>query len=276
MSEAAQIPVRCELSIVSAPPVLPIDLNTGAPVKFWRAQDVAFQIGTFDAIGVCVDFSNLVSLQLIVQKTPTSVFRLIDKQLGVDDIVPVISRGEWVNGTAQQATFDLLASETDVGLDGQDSAQFWLIIRGVTDSGQTLNYGGGYIRIYNPGNQTPPTVAGIVSLHQTTNSTGNAVVTPTALIHTEEIIITGIASTRAFLVDPLSLPAGAQVWLKFIFESPPVPSIVIQVWSGSLAGAKLIEYSTDAFQPNALVMLNASGLGGFSNAVLVSPAYPET
>lgn len=270
-----QIPIRCELDFVSAPPVVPIDANTGAQVKFWRSQDVAYQVGVFDVNGVCVSMANLLSLQLLIQSTPTSPFPLINKVVTSDDIIPFITRAGWTSGSDQQATFILSSAETDVGLNGKDSEQFWLIIRGVTLTGNIINYGGGYIRIYNPGNTLALIMPGIVTYHRTTNSTGTSTVTPTSLIHTEEITISGAATVRNFLVDPAQWPAGSQVWLKFTFPTPLVAGIVLNVYSGSLSGELLLTYTTDAFQANALVLLNEDGLGGFSGAMLVSPSFPS-
>lgn len=269
-----QIPIRAELDIISAPPVVPIDNNTGAQVKLWRAQDVSMQVGIFQPNNQSIDLSNLVSLSLIIQETPTSVSQVLNKVVVAADIFPTISRASWLDGTGQQASFILTAAETDVGLDGNDSKQFWMIIRGVTDTGQTLNYGGGYIRIYNPGNLTSTIMAGIVSLHSQTNTTGNSIVTPTSLIHTEVISVGGTApSTRNILVSPDGLIAGAQVWLNLAFLDKTVTPITIKIYTASLGGELLLTYVTDGFQPNALLFLSADGNGGFDQAMLVSPSF---
>lgn len=268
-----QIPIRLVLDIISNPPVTPVDANTGQAVQFWRAQDVDVQGAVFDN-GESTDLSNLVSIQLIIQKEATSPVPLLVKTVGVMQIIPYITVAGWNAGTAQQFTFSLTAAETDFNLDGQDSSSFWLIIRGLTASGRILNYGGGTIRVFNPGNTLPIPMPGVVSSHSQTNSSGNSTVTPESLLHKEYITVNGVAGTRNILVQSSGLVPGSVIETVFEFEDPSVADIIINVYWGSLTGPLLSTFQTDGFQPNANFRCEVDSDYQLIPLLLTIPAFP--
>ena len=255
----SQIPIRCRLSIVSNPPVSPIDDNTGEAPRFWRAQDVSVQVGIFDASNVAVDLENISVMQLTLREAPTSPYALFSKSLGVNDIIPVISYAAWARGTEQQVSFNLSSAETDLALNGEDSAQFWLDIRGTTSTGSQLIYGAGYITVYNPGAAVTPSPASqVTSYHATANTAGNSTVSPTNQIHTEVITINGIARTSSFLVQTSNMVAGNRATLLFIY--PTVANIVLSIYNQSTSGTLLATFTTDGVQTNGSVELYFDGV----------------
>src|SRR4051812_42969130 len=98
-----QIPVRLQASIISDPPVVPTDANTGKQISFWRAQGINISVGIFDANGVAVDLSNLQYLQLIIQESQDALVASVVKQVDAGSIIPVITKAGWDAGIAQQA-----------------------------------------------------------------------------------------------------------------------------------------------------------------------------
>lgn len=155
MATVAQIPIQCQLSIISDPPVAPIDVNTEKAPKFWRGQDIAIAVGIFDADNVAIDLSNLTSLQLTFRTSPTAPYYLATKVVEAADIIPTIPYAGWLAGVDWQAMFFLSAGETDFSLDGGESAQVWMDIRGFTED-STLVYGAGYVTVFNPGGVAVP------------------------------------------------------------------------------------------------------------------------
>jgi hypothetical protein len=270
MATYEQIPIRMSLSVVSSPPYTPIDDNTGQPVKFWRNQTVSVQVGVFDAFGNSVDLSNLVSMQLLIQSAPTSPVAFVAQTQ--DTIIPTITAAGWQNGTQQQVTFNLSAGDTDLGLDGQSSAQFWLIVRGTTANGSTLNYGGGYITVYNPGAQLPTPNPGLVSYNAQTTTAGNFTVTPTSLLHKEYVTVNGSARSVVCIVGTNGLTSGSVVEIEFTFATPLVASINIEIRNASSSGTLIGLVQTDGFQPNANYRCVYDG-GALKPLALQYPAF---
>ncbi len=249
MSKYSQIPIRCRLSIVSNPPAYPIDDNTGMAPKFWRGQDVAIDVGIFDADNVVVDLSNVATLQLTFRESPTSPTYLVTTTVSAGSIIPTISYSGWSTGTAEQATFYLTPAETDLSLSGQDSAQIWMDIRGYLSNGNYLVYGAGYITVYNPGQSVVPIPSSqVVSYHTSTNTTGDTTVSPTRQIHTEKITVAGLARTSNFILAIDSPFAGYRVNILFLL--PGTPGITLNIYNQSLLGTLLATFTTDANESN--------------------------
>jgi hypothetical protein len=188
-----QVPVRLQLLLTSNPPVAPTDANTSLQPRFWRGQAVGFQAGFFDANGNPIDLSNLAYLQFILQKSQDSIVALVTKQVDAADITDTITLGAWRAGTAQNATGAFTAAETDQGLEGNESADFWLIIKGVTDTGAPIVYGAGPVTIFNAGSALPTPARGVTSRHAQTAEDGDVTVTPTSQFHTEILTVEGDA-----------------------------------------------------------------------------------
>jgi hypothetical protein len=270
-STLEQIPVRLSFSPVSDPPNAPIDANTGLAAAWWRGGAVALQCGIFGADGSCVDLSNATAVQLVIQNSPTDPEVLLNTALLTDSILPVISAAEWASGEAQQFTFALLNGETDFDLGGEESAQFWLSLRVYTGPSTFLIYGAGYVTIFNPGAALPIATPAFVSLHAQTNSTGNSTISPTTIVHTEQVTITGVAGTRNLLVSTTGLPAGARVDIAVVFNTA-ANNIVINARTSTIGGTLLFTFTRSASETNLLLRLVADGAGGFATTGMV--VYP--
>lgn len=258
----AQANVRVQLSILSNPPVAPVDINTGLPPKFWRGGDVEVDVGIFDGSENGLDLSNLAALQIALSPSPTSPYPWLIKTVnsGGGGIVSPIDFGDWQNGVAQNARFILNAAATDLGLLAGASRQFWMTITGFTNAGAIIVYGGGYVTLYNPGMTNPPATAGVVSFNAQTLPTGNGTVNPQATTHTEEINFDGAAGTYNVLLAVAGYPKGSRVDVLCLFPNL-TPGIAIKFFTGSIVGSPIATWTTDAFQPNGLFkfVLNASG-----------------
>lgn len=269
----AQADVRAQLSILSQPPVAPIDINTNLPPQFWRAGGIQIDIGIFDGSENGLDLSNLTQLQLTLAPSPTSLWPWLTKTVSSSSIVSPIDFGDWQSGLSQNATFVLTPADTDLGLLAQASRQFWMTIVGTTDDGIPIVYGAGWVTIYNPGPIYPPPSGGVVNWGSFASSVaGNIVIQPTALIYTAEGTVTGSAGTRNFILQSAGYPRGAKVDILFLLDGAAA-GIVLNLYSNSVGGSPILSFTTDGVQPNALfkVVLNASQ--GYDALELVVPAF---
>jgi len=271
MPTYSQIPIRCRLSIVSNPPAYPIDDNTGMAPKFWRGQDIAIDVGIFDADNVPVDLSNVATLQLTFRESPTSPSFLVTTTVTAGAIIPTISYSGWSAGTASNAIFYLSPAETDFSLAGQDSAQIWMDIRGYMDNGNYVVYGAGYVTVYNPGGSVAPIpTSQVVSYHATTNTAGDTTITPPRQIHTEVVTIGGLARTSNFILDIDSPFTGARISL--LFALPATPGITLNIHNGTLTGTLLATFTTDANESNISIEFVFNGTSwAVLNAII--PAF---
>lgn len=173
MPSLAKIPIRLQLSAVSNPPSLPVDVNTGLPPQIWRSADVAFQIGIFDAAGVAVNLGNVDFLEVDIFpmsilniKDPTNfnynqwsvspypnlspaplLFSTVEKA----DITATVSKQVWQNGTGQQAIAAFTWNQTaQLELNGASFADFWLVVSGLIGTNK-FPYGGTRLRVYESG-----------------------------------------------------------------------------------------------------------------------------
>jgi hypothetical protein len=170
------IAIRLALTTRSIPPRSPIDSNTGFAPKFWRGEDIEFQVGVFDAQGDPIDLSNLAFLEIDffpISKAPTQYetnltynpfstipypstppVPLLTKTLEAEEIQAEMSREQWMNGTAAQAVFTFSPEETaSLQLQGANSRKFWMAIHGLTQSGRKLTYIGGDVEVFESGVQ---------------------------------------------------------------------------------------------------------------------------
>jgi hypothetical protein len=170
------IEVQLELTTRSIPPVPPTDILTGGTPKFWRGSEVSFAIGIFDPNGVSVDLSNLAYLELAIYPIPTppewvntdqsySPFSnlpfpstppapLLSVTVPAGSITPVISRADWLDGAAQNASLVLpWTASQSLNLQGQDSLPFMLVVQGITASGNRIIYGSGVVTVFESGSQ---------------------------------------------------------------------------------------------------------------------------
>jgi hypothetical protein len=245
-----QIPLRLQLSIVSSPPVQPIDANTGTTPKIWRANTIAIALGLFDASNVGIDLTNLSYLQVSLWDSQSAPLPLVTKQINAGSITSPITIGAWNAGTAQNALAVFSSAETDQGLDGATEADFWLTVTGYTSGNAPLIYGAGTFTIVNAGAQLPVQAQGITALHKQTTTAGNATVTPTAPIHTEVVTVTGIARTSSILLAISAAQAGAKINLTLIL--PATAGIVLNIRS-NLVGNPIISTVTTGTVLQALL-----------------------
>ncbi len=240
----SQIPIRCRLSIVSNPPAYPIDDNTGEAPAFWRAQDIAIQVGIFDADNDAVDLSNIDTIQLTFRPSQSSPYYYVSTVITASSIIPSITYSGWSSGNQQQATFYLTPAETDFPTDGGDSAQVWMEIRAYTATGTSVVYGAGYVTVKNSGVAVPPlTSIQVVSYHATTNTTGDSTITPTKQIHTEKLTIAGTARTSKIIVANYNSMAGARVNVSA--SVPATPGITLEFYSVDDTGSPIATFNSD-------------------------------
>ena len=252
-----QVPIRLEADLVSAPPVNPIDANTGNAPEAWRRQDIAVQVGIFDASQVPVDLSNLTYLQLVLQEASDSLVPSVVKTLAQVNLVPIITRGGWDDGTEQQAIFALTAADMDLGLDGQPSKTYWIIIQGLTQGGQQIVYAAGSFEIFNAGSFLPQPPFGYVSENDQTNAGGNSTIAPSTQLHTEVITFSGVAGTRNLVVGSAGLTKGARVIVLALL--PATTGIMVQLWNQTIGGSALFSIVTDGYLRQACFELYYDG-----------------
>lgn len=270
----AQLPIRLEADLISQPPVVPVDANTGLPIQFWARQGISVQVGIFDAALVGVDLSNLQYLQLVLQESQGALVPTVTKTVLAGALITYITREDWLAGRNQNASFVFSDAETDVSLDGANEATYWLALQGKTTGNATITYAAGPVRIFNPGPAVPAPSTGLVSFHQQNSGGGNLVVAPTAQIHTEEIVVSGAAETRDVIVQATGLEAGAQVGL--LLQLPATDGLAFRIFDQSLAGTLLTTVTCDAsgFTPAAKVNLVFNG-ANFLRDTLVIPAFGQ-
>ena len=237
-----QVPIRLQVSLASAPPVPPVDANTGNAPQFWRAQNVGLQVGIFDAFGNSVDLSNLAYLQLTLQAAPASLTPLFSLQVAAASITDVITSQGWEAGTEFQALFPLTAAQTDVGLSGQQSAQFWMILSGQTVTGNFIIYSAGWVTVFNASSSLPFTVPGLTSRHDQENDSGDFTITPTSQLHKEIVTIGGSARTSNCIMGINGVQDGAE--LTVVLLLPSTNGININFRSGVIGNPVISLIST--------------------------------
>lgn len=268
-----QSPVRVELSPLINPPRGLADYSTGEEPQFWRGTPAALQLGIFNQNNIAVDLANLVALQLTIATGPTALVPLVTKTLLQAELTDTITRAQWLDGTGQQAQFDLTAAEMDLGLNAQPSAEFWMTFTGITASNQTIVYGAGYVRVATPSNYLPSPMPGIVSLNRQENSGGTSVLVPLSLIHTEEITFTGAAGARYVTVQSAGLTNGQPITLIAKFDSEAENGIVVNVRVNTTTGPLLFSFTRNGDEESALFEMVADGAGGFTKCEQTIPAY---
>lgn len=272
MTITAQTPIRLQMSVVSNPPVSPIDANTGNLPKWWRAANVSLQCAIFAPDGTAVDLTAATAVQLIIQPTPSSSYALLNKTVLAAAIIKTITVAGWQAGTAQQFTFSLTNAETDFDLGGAESAQFWLSIRVYTSPTAFATYGAGYVEVFNPGLILPIVTPGLVSYHTTANSSGNSTITPTSLVHTEQLTLTGGATVRNIILDPTGLTKGTSVDVATVMAGL-TNGATINFYAASTGGPLLLTFSKLNSENNALFRFTYDGAGSF--IVVEQVVYPQ-
>ena len=170
------IEIQLELTTRSVPPIPPTDILTGSTPRLWRGSETAFYLGIFDPQGVSVDLSNLAYLEVDILPIPTppewantnqtyqpwSVLPfpsnppapLLSVTIPASGITARISRGQWLDGQAQNAiaTFNWAQTQS-LDLQGAESAPFMLVVHGITAGGRRITYGAGVVTVFESGAQ---------------------------------------------------------------------------------------------------------------------------
>jgi hypothetical protein len=241
MSTYQQTPIRIALSTVSAPPASFTDQNTSASPQFFRSQGVSIQVGVFDSNGNPVDLSNLESLQFVLLPSSNSPYPLVVKTLLSGAFQEIVTAQDWENGVDQNATFVLTAADTDQGLDGELSQEFWGAVQGVTDDGTPITYGAGTVVIANSG--LPVNVPKAMGENEQANSAGNFTVSPESQDHTEIVTVTGSARTAAAILSIVGAASGNKI--RLVLNLPSTPGILINIVNGDLTGEVLDTIETN-------------------------------
>lgn len=241
-----QIPLRLELSLASNPPATPLDLNTGSTPKLWRSQSAAIAVALFDPYDAPVDLSNLVRLDLILQRSESDLVPLVVKtvQNTDDSWRNLITALGWVTGVEQNALFSLDSADTDQSLLGESSAEFWVIIRGTTSTGTELTYSAGPLVIYNASSALPIGPTNYVSYHAQTNSELDSTITPTSQQHTEQLTVSGAARTSNIILGVSGVVPGAT--LTVLALMPGTADIVLNFKSTSVGQPTLMTLNSNA------------------------------
>lgn len=245
-----QIPLRLQLSIVSNPPVQPIDANTGASPRIWRANTIGIAIGLFDANNLGITLTNLARLEVSLWKSQASVIPLATRTILPVDIDSPITVAGWNAGTAQNAIASFTSAETDQGLEGGTESDFWITVTGYTEDDAPLIYGAGTVTIYNPAMQFPPPVTTNTSLHKQSTASGDITVSPTTNIHTEVITVSGDARTSSILLAINGIANGAKLNVTLIL--PETPNIILN-FRNSIVGNPVISTVTTGTVLKALL-----------------------
>ena len=245
------IPIRLQLSTVSG--AAPIDANTGLPPAAWRGQALAVQVGIFDQYNVAVDLSGLTSLTVALQASQDALTPLAAVTVPAADFSSDLTIADWLAGTDQQAEADFTSGQMDQSLNGQETADMWIVVTGLTASGQTIIYGAGEFDLALASESIPfPPPSGLISYHAQSNATGNSTVTPTSQLHTEAIAITGVARTSQIILGAANIVAGARLALRFTGLNA-ASAIVLQIGSGIAGGALVTTITTNGTMVRAAV-----------------------
>jgi hypothetical protein len=229
-------------------------------------------IGIFDAFGVPIDLSNLVTLQLMLQPSQYSSCVTWLKVIGTDAITPLITTNGWSQGTQWNAQFKLTPADTDVGLGGLPSASYWISLIGQTTDGDIIVYSAGNVTFMSSGMLPPPPSQGVVDAVSASNSSGNTTISPDAMVFTEEITFTGSATPRNIILASTGQPKGSRVDVLALLDSCPA-GVVINVYAVSTSGALLFTFTTDGFQPNALFRIVVNASANYDPVEMVVPAF---
>lgn len=265
-----QTPIRLQATLVN-PPVNPLDANTGAQPRFWRRSNVSIAVGIFDAFDVPVDLTNLTKLQLFLFKTEEDLVPLVTKEVLAAAIYPLITALGWAQGTQQNATFALTQGDTDQSLGGGSQSDFWMVLNGVSASGEIL-YCAGPCTIFNAANALPASALPTPSFHRQTNSAGDSTVTPTSNLHTEEVTIAGAGSrTSNIIVGQAGLSAGALIELLLLAPGAAA-AIDVQIFVGSLLGPNPFAFNTSGGTTRCLFRFYFDGVN-LQPLEQVNPAF---
>jgi hypothetical protein len=103
---------------------------TGQALSIPRANELGFEVGFFWN-GDPLDLSIYSALSLNVWLRRGSSTLLMSRTLAAGQFANTLDADAWTSDTAQHARFEFATQETNIDLDGEDSATFFLEIRAV-------------------------------------------------------------------------------------------------------------------------------------------------
>jgi len=239
-AQYSQEPIRLQLSVTGGSPY---DANTGTTPRMWRASSVAFQCAIFDAYNNPVNIANLTSMQLVLQPNANSLVQSLAVTVPSSSFdTTYCDWADWQAGLLQNVTFDISAAMADLSLNAQASAQYWLVVQGISSTNQVITYTAGYITVINTSWAIPVPPQLYTSENEQTNIGGNTSVFPTTSNHTEIIIVTGVARTSNIYISTSGAVSGANV--KIVLLLPSTPNIVLNIYNASVTNVLLTSITT--------------------------------
>jgi len=240
-AQYSQEPIRLQLSVTGGSPY---DANTGTTPRMWRASDVAFECAIFDAYNNPVSIANLAQMQLVLQPNANSQVQSLSVIIPSSNFdATYCDWADWQAGLLQNVTFDISAAMADLSLNAQASAQYWLVVQGVSYSGQVITYTAGYITVINTSWALPTPPSLYVSEHEQTLLSGNTAVNPTASYHTEIITVTSTARTSNISLSVSGAVNGA--FIRVLLLLPVATNIILNVYNASPSGNLLSTFTTN-------------------------------
>jgi len=248
MAYYQQLPINVQFSLVSNPPVGPVDVQTGLAPQFWVRRAASVNVSIFDSNNAAVDLSNIVYMQLVFSTSPSAITPSITQTVYQANINSGITYQAWLAGNATQMSFVLSQAATDVSLEGQNSFPYWMELQGLTNTGNFITYGAGYVEFYNPGYNVPAPTGFYVSYHaQVSNSSITFTVSPTSNLDTEWINLYGSPGSRNCVVSGYGLNPGAHVYLRF--STGVAFGVTINVYDTSITNPILCTFTSDQYTP---------------------------
>jgi hypothetical protein len=127
------------------------DAITGQSPDCWKGTNVQFELGLFFG-GLLIDIGNIQTLTMtakdIGNKTGDKVLEVSISAAAMD---ATLTEEAWTNGTGQHAKLTFSAEEMNLDLNGQDYRELWLMIHGVSTTGDRLAFGAARLRVYETG-----------------------------------------------------------------------------------------------------------------------------
>jgi hypothetical protein len=117
------------------------DQLTGETPRAWRGADLEIQVGIF-RLGAVVDLSNLTTLLVEVYDASRTGLPFLAAEIAAASLDNTLTLTTWQDATKQHGVARFTATQTNVVLGGRERP-FWLVVAGVTTSGNKVTYGGG-------------------------------------------------------------------------------------------------------------------------------------
>ena len=118
-----------------------LDLVTNGPAKIWRGTDITIELGLFVGAALIDTVAPIATLYLEIHR-PRGSYPLVQKSVAGASIVTTVTQETWTNSSAQNASINLTAAETqfDLGDNIQGTAEFWLVVHIVDTTGKKITW----------------------------------------------------------------------------------------------------------------------------------------